>query len=213
VLDALGYFAYTQGDLVTAYQRYKESLLIAKEVGRKWFMASCLTALGAVAIAQDRLVWAAQLWGAADEIAPSTDPSAAHWYTQMIRTQLGYDRLVARVHTQLGEEAFAAAWNEGQAMTLEQLLEASALVSFPRQPSTESSQPQPVQHGTSPVKLTQREREVLRLLAQGLTSAQIAEQLVIGLVTVNSHVRSIYSKLGVSSRSAATRYAMEHHLL
>jgi DNA-binding CsgD family transcriptional regulator len=55
--------------------------------------------------------------------------------------------------------------------------------------------------------------DVLRLLAGGLTSAQMAERLIIGLVTVNSHVRSIYSKLGVSSRSAATRYAIEHHLL
>ena len=61
--------------------------------------------------------------------------------------------------------------------------------------------------------LTAREMDVLRLLAQGLTSAQIAERLVIGLVTVNAHVRSIYSKLGVTSRAAATRYALEHHLL
>ena len=62
-------------------------------------------------------------------------------------------------------------------------------------------------------RLTPREMEVLRLLAQGLTSAQIAERLVIGVVTVNFHVRSIYNKLGVTSRAAATRYAMEHHLL
>jgi DNA-binding NarL/FixJ family response regulator len=55
--------------------------------------------------------------------------------------------------------------------------------------------------------------EVLRLLAQGLTSAQIAEQLVISLLTVNTHVRSIYNKLGVTSRVAATRYAVEHQLL
>jgi DNA-binding NarL/FixJ family response regulator len=61
--------------------------------------------------------------------------------------------------------------------------------------------------------LTAREGEVLNLLAQGLTSAEIAEQLVIGLVTVNSHVRSIYNKLGVSSRAAATRFALEHRLL
>ncbi len=66
---------------------------------------------------------------------------------------------------------------------------------------------------TSSNGLTTREVEVLRLLAQGLTSAQIAEQLVIGVVTVNFHVRSIYSKLGVSSRSAATRYALEHRLV
>ena len=63
------------------------------------------------------------------------------------------------------------------------------------------------------IDLTPRETEVLRLLAQGLTSSQIAERLVIGLVTVNSHVRSVYSKLGVTSRAAATRYALEHHLL
>jgi DNA-binding NarL/FixJ family response regulator len=55
--------------------------------------------------------------------------------------------------------------------------------------------------------------EVLRLLAQGLTSAQIAEQLTLSVLTVNTHVRSIYSKLGVTSRAAATRYALEHQLL
>ena len=77
------------------------------------------------------------------------------------------------------------------------------------QPSTIEMVP----HPAYPNRLTAREVEVLRLLAQGLTSAQIAEQLGIGVVTVNFHVRSIYSKLGVSSRSAATRYAIEHRLV
>ena len=61
--------------------------------------------------------------------------------------------------------------------------------------------------------LSPREVEVLRLLAQGLTNAQIAEKLVITHRTVNWHLTSIYSKLQVSSRSAATRYAIEHHLI
>ena len=64
-----------------------------------------------------------------------------------------------------------------------------------------------------PNELTAREVDVLRLLAQGLTSAQIAEQLVLSLLTVNTHVRSIYSKLGVTSRSAATRWAIEHQFV
>ncbi len=55
--------------------------------------------------------------------------------------------------------------------------------------------------------------EVLRLVAQGLTNEQVAEQLVISARTVNTHLTSIYGKIGVSSRSAATRYAMEHHLV
>ena len=94
-------------------------------------------------------------------------------------------------------------------MTPEQSLAVLQRPSLPK-PVPEVLQPS---SPTSPNDLTPREMDVLRLLAQGLTSAQMAERLVIGLVTVNSHVRSIYSKLGVNSRSAATRYAIEHYLL
>ncbi len=61
--------------------------------------------------------------------------------------------------------------------------------------------------------LTRREREVLQLLAEGLTNPQIAERLVVSLPTVSTHVASIFNKLGVTSRAAATRYAVEHHLV
>ena len=61
-------------------------------------------------------------------------------------------------------------------------------------------------------ELTEREVEVLHLVAMGLTNAQIAEQLTISPRTVHAHVRSIYSKLGISSRSAATRYAIHHRI-
>lgn len=63
-----------------------------------------------------------------------------------------------------------------------------------------------------PDGLTAREVEVLRLVAQGLSNAEIAERLIISLLTVKAHMRSLYNKLGISSRSAATRYAIEHHL-
>jgi DNA-binding NarL/FixJ family response regulator len=53
---------------------------------------------------------------------------------------------------------------------------------------------------------------VLRLLARGLTNAQIAEELMVSQLTIKAHLRSIYSKLGVTFHSAATRYALEHHL-
>jgi predicted ATPase len=65
----------------------------------------------------------------------------------------------------------------------------------------------------SPEGLTRCELDVLRLLAQGLKSSQIAEQLVIAITTVNSHLRSIYNKIGVTCRAAATRYAIEHGLV
>jgi DNA-binding NarL/FixJ family response regulator len=58
-----------------------------------------------------------------------------------------------------------------------------------------------------------REVEVLRLLARGNSSRQIAQQLVVSPKTVANHVEHIYSKLGVSSRASATLYATHHGLL
>ena len=125
-----------------------------------------------------------------------------------------YERAVDVARDHLGEQAFTALWAEGRTMSLEQVLAAQGRAEILALIPTEAlSAPTERMPPTFPPVLTTREMEVLRLLAQGLTSAQIAERLVIGLVTVNSHVRSIYSKLGVTSRAAATRYALEHHLL
>jgi DNA-binding CsgD family transcriptional regulator len=60
--------------------------------------------------------------------------------------------------------------------------------------------------------LTPRELEVLRYVAQGLTDAQIAERLFLSNRTVHAHARSVRRKLGVSTRSAATRFALENDL-
>jgi DNA-binding NarL/FixJ family response regulator len=61
--------------------------------------------------------------------------------------------------------------------------------------------------------LTERELQVLRLLAAGKTNHAIASQLVVAEKTVDRHVTNLYTKLGVSSRAAATAYAYQHELL
>ena len=61
--------------------------------------------------------------------------------------------------------------------------------------------------------LTSREIEVLRLIAQGLTYVQIAAQLVVSPRTVDAHLRAIYGKLGVKSRHAAARMAIDQQLI
>jgi DNA-binding CsgD family transcriptional regulator len=61
--------------------------------------------------------------------------------------------------------------------------------------------------------LTLREVEILRLVTSGRTNRQLAEELGVSTRTVDAHLRSIYAKLGVKSRSAATRYAVEHDLV
>ena len=58
-----------------------------------------------------------------------------------------------------------------------------------------------------------REVEVLGLLARGNSSRQIAQQLVLSPKTARNHVEHIYSKIGASSRAAATLYATQHGLL
>jgi DNA-binding NarL/FixJ family response regulator len=61
--------------------------------------------------------------------------------------------------------------------------------------------------------LTAREAEVLRLIAAGKTNRAIAQTLVISEKTVARHVSNIFTKIGVSSRAAATAYAYEHDLV
>jgi DNA-binding NarL/FixJ family response regulator len=75
-----------------------------------------------------------------------------------------------------------------------------------------------VGHGRSgrrswPGGLSDREVEVLRLLAAGCSVPQIARRLVIAHKTADHHVQHIYTKLGISTRAAAALYAMEHDLI
>jgi two-component system nitrate/nitrite response regulator NarL len=66
--------------------------------------------------------------------------------------------------------------------------------------------------GDTPV-LTPRELEILQLTAEGLTAPAIADQLVLGVTTVKTHLHNIYAKLEVSDRAAAVAYAIRRGLL
>lgn len=61
--------------------------------------------------------------------------------------------------------------------------------------------------------LTPREIEVVKLLGDGLANREIADKLGLSTRTVDAHLRSVYAKLGIRSRSAATRYAVENGLI
>jgi DNA-binding CsgD family transcriptional regulator len=58
-------------------------------------------------------------------------------------------------------------------------------------------------------RLTSREHAVLKLVATGLTNGQIGERLGVSPRTTDAHLRSIYGKIGVASRSAATSHALK----
>ena len=158
--------------------------------------------------AQGEPAWAARLWGAAEALREAIG-------TPLPPVECAdYEAAIIAARTSLGENAFTIAWAQGRTMTPEQALAAQGPVVMATTTSAgPSSVPSSKSTVTYPAGLTAREVEVLRLVAQGLTDAQVAEQLVISSRTVNWHLTSIYSKLGVSSRAAATRFAVEHHLV
>jgi HD-GYP domain-containing protein (c-di-GMP phosphodiesterase class II) len=72
---------------------------------------------------------------------------------------------------------------------------------------------QPIPELERPAGLTEREAEVIGLLARGLLTKQVARHLDISPKTVDTHIQNAYRKIGLSTRAAATMYAMEHGLL
>lgn len=76
-----------------------------------------------------------------------------------------------------------------------------------------AGEPGPARRRSWPAGLTDREVEVLQLISQGRSNRQMAEQLVISVKTVGRHVENIYSKLGVSTRTGAAVFALQHGLV
>ncbi len=207
-LFLLGKVQALEGDLAAARALYEESLVLGREMSDDLNIPFYLEGLAEVVAVQGEPEWAARLWGTSEALREERGTPIPPVY------RAGYEHSVAAARVQLGEKAFVAAWVEGRGMTIGQAVAAQgqAILSQPGPPELLSTSSARVPTD-NPDGLTPREMDVLRLLAQGLTSAQIAEQLVIGVVTVNFHVRSIYSKLGLTSRAAATRYALEHRLV
>jgi ATP/maltotriose-dependent transcriptional regulator MalT len=205
-LAHLGEIKRRQGDLTQARALCTEGLLLPGEAGIRFAMGWNLIGLAKVAADEGQSEQAARLFGAAEAwLHPDAmDPLE----------RSDYERAVESVREQLGEEAFAATLAQGRFMTPEQALAAhgQATIPVPASEGLLSSSPtkSPVSY---PAGLSAREAEVLRLVAQGMTNEQVAEQLFISPRTVNSHLTAIYGKIGVTSRRAATRYALEHQFV
>jgi predicted ATPase/DNA-binding CsgD family transcriptional regulator len=197
-----------QGDIAQARPLYEQSLTMAMALGHRGLMAACLQGLAVALTAQAHPLAAARLWG----VAATTLQNSVTTFPWVLRVRAA--RAQARARAQLGDKAFAQALAEGRTMTAQQALACLSAIS-PKEPhlSMPSSPTAPTRPAPSPAGLTTREMEVLRLVAQGLTDAQVAERLVISHRTVTTHLSSIYNKLGINSRAAAARFAAEHQLI
>jgi DNA-binding CsgD family transcriptional regulator len=204
-----------QGDAMKARKLTEESLSISIALGYMGVIAFGLEHLAEISAAMGEPMRAAQLWGVEEALRDGEIASGSFLPNMPSIKHESYARSIADVRGRLGEKAFAIAWEEGRAMTPTQALEAqkSMSISTATTPSEPSPAPPANERSGALDELTVREVEVLRLVARGLTNEQVAEQLIISSRTVNSHLTSIYSKIGVSSRSAATRYAIERKLV
>jgi DNA-binding CsgD family transcriptional regulator len=156
--------------------------------------AFCLLGLAGIAITEGKAQLAAKCLGALEKHKERL------MYSRVDKNE--YDRILSLVKAQLGDKQFSQLHKEAQMLSLK---DAAQLILY--QGINEED------HNSQRLsQLTKRELEILRLVAQGLSDAQVAERLVLSPRTINAHLTSIYRKLDVNSRAAATRFAMEHRL-
>jgi predicted ATPase/DNA-binding CsgD family transcriptional regulator len=186
------------GDLKEAQRLLEASWEQGEKIHSRDLIAACLFAQGHLAVVQGQLVWAIRLLGAA-EAQREAIGSMLHSEDQQM-----YEKDRKKLQEVLGDACFQKAWKEGQSLS-------AKLVMLAREDhltETLRRRSRAAEFG-----LTLREKDVLSLLCTGLTNAQIAQQLVLSTVTVNSYLRSIYQKLNVTSRTQAMRRVMDEHLL
>lgn len=198
-LLGLGDVALLEQDNARACMLLKQSIHLSWEMGDRLNLETSLEAFARLCRQMGLLERAAQFFGAAQELRESLQISLSPAYSAK------HEQVLAALRTELGT-AFRENWTSGYTMSLNLVLSMVALIRIPENAAPEK------QIVAYPAGLTAREVEVLRLVATGLPDARIAETLVLSPRTINTHLRSIYAKLGISSRSAATRFALEHGL-
>lgn len=232
-LNYLGITLVQQGDYAEAQRLLREALTLFQEIGHPLGMIEALQGLACVAGACGQVEQATRLFGATEVfrtrlgffLPPADHPLVVPY--------------IVKTRAQMDTASFTATWVAGQDLAMDQAI-ALALAAEPSPSAVRSttarapeyhvsSTPSPavrIPQRTVPVEvspvpvpaathadLMAREVDVLQLLATGLTNNAIAKHLSLSTYTVNAHLRSIYGKLGVTSRSAATRYALEHRLV
>jgi DNA-binding CsgD family transcriptional regulator len=228
-LTHLGTLALQVRDAQQSTALYQQSFALNRALGNRDGIAEDLAGLAEVASLLGQPERAARLFGAVEALR-----EVSHIALPPLR-RAAHARTVGGIRAHLDEATFVAAWSHGRAMPLEQVI-AYARETKDELP-TETAEPQANGKDASsdlptgilsslpspPLSprramqqhfggLTPREREVARLVAQGKSNRAIADELVVGVSTVEAHISHIFTKLGFSSRAQIAAWAVEKGL-
>jgi predicted ATPase/DNA-binding CsgD family transcriptional regulator len=199
-LHNLAQTAEARGDHERAMRLYAEGMRLALEISDEAHAAYCLEELARLVGMRSEPERPVRLLGASQALL---EAAGAPLYAYARDRDL-YERWMEELHSRLGETAFGAAWAEGRAMSPEHAIEyALEQDVIPERAAPESY----------PAGLSSRDVEVLRLVASGLTNAEVAEKFFLSSRTVDWYMSAIYRKLGCHTRAEAARFAAEHGLL
>ncbi len=187
-------FAYVFcGNETSAQQYWHFCLNMLQPVKNLRSLFLLLDELIQLALAQDRLLWIVRIESMRERLCKQ----------QGFPVPVEANEHLKRLSSHCGKQLFLQAWSEGQKLALDEVFNLHSWI----EPASTPPVLTPLQN-----KLSEREREILHLLVQGLSNKQIAEQFIISTRTVDAHVRAIYRKLDLHSRTAVVHYAIEHHL-
>ncbi len=200
--ETLAYRAHAallRGEFGLAGRLFAEGLAAAEQASDGRIVMGMVGSVAGLAMATGQPERGARLLGAvaAAEAGCGIRRSALAAHTEDISAEL---------RARLGDQAFGAAWEAGHALTLAEAVDAAMAIARAADP------PQPPMDVAAALGLTPRERDVLRLLVQGLSDKEIAAALSIGARTVQTHVANLFAKLGVNARTEAVALAVRRGL-
>jgi DNA-binding NarL/FixJ family response regulator len=197
----LARFHCLSGDHDAAHQAATTALEHASNPRQTLALIAAHRTLGELLVTSGRHDEAAYHLSASLELADACSALFERALTQVALAELHIAADRKGVARELLDEAHAVCDQLGARPTLNRIAALQTTIQHDRAPAI------------YPAGLSRREVEVLRLVANGLTDAGVAEQLFISPRTVGTHLTSIYTKLDVSSRTAAARFAVEQGLV
>jgi predicted ATPase/DNA-binding CsgD family transcriptional regulator len=187
------------GRIEAAASRLHEALQIAPQSNGQTAVLACLDCCGYLCAATRRAAEAVTVWAALDALVRHEG------FIDAAEARNLLDERLAQVRHTLGPARTRTAEGRGAAMSLATATEYALML-------TDPGPPQPAA-APEPGKLSARERELVILVAQGRTNAQIAAELYISVRTVSSHLDRIRDKTGCRRRADLTRLALSTGLV